>query len=278
MEYQMEELLPLVSALTDKFTSKESSSVTYETAQMLMEAVLFCIQEYEEVSGESLLAKGLLGAEEAYRLGYERVVQKIILAREVYDSIIEDFRDYGCVNYRNTIIEGMPRFFLRYNAKFCPQNHLLTLDYPTASPCRYQSLKGIDLICRYLCDIKIEKQLLDCFLPEVVRGVLKKEQEHNKTRYMSNLCELMLLHAIGCMVSGHNLGDLNLDRRDLMEIDRFFSGGGKKEIEIKIHRLVQIILEKTQISDSLQHFEDLCSGFAVRIESARTYGCLDNLF
>ena len=53
MEYQMEELLPLVSALTDKFTSKESSSVTYETAQMLMEAVLFCIQEYEEVSGES---------------------------------------------------------------------------------------------------------------------------------------------------------------------------------------------------------------------------------
>ena len=104
MEYQMEELLPLVTALTEKFTSKESSSVTYETAQMLMEAVLFCIQEYEEESGESLLAKGLLGAEEAYRLGYERVVHKVILAREVYDSIIEDFRDYGCVNYRNTII------------------------------------------------------------------------------------------------------------------------------------------------------------------------------
>ena len=57
MEYQMEELLPLVTALTEKFTSKESSSVTYETAQMLMEAVLFCIQEYEEESGESLLAK-----------------------------------------------------------------------------------------------------------------------------------------------------------------------------------------------------------------------------
>lgn len=243
-----------------------------------MEAVLFCIQEYEEDSGESLRAKGKVEAWEAYRLGYERIVHKAVLARKIYDSIIEDFRDYGCENYRHTIIEGMPGFFLRYNAKFCPQNHLLTLDYPTASPCLYQSLKGIDLIWQYLCDIKTEKQLLDCFLPEVVRGVLKKEQERHKTRYMGNLCELMLLHAIGCMVSGHNLGDLNLDKTDLMEIECFFSGCERKEMERKMQRLLQVILDKARISDSLHYFGDLCSGYAVRIETARTYGCMENLF
>ncbi len=111
MEYQMEELLPLVTALTEKFTSKESSSVTYETAQMLMEAVLFAYKNMRRSQGKACWQKRAAGAEEAYRLGYERVVHKVILAREVYDSIIEDFRDYGCVNYRNTIIEGMPRFF-----------------------------------------------------------------------------------------------------------------------------------------------------------------------
>lgn len=34
MEYRLEELLPAAAGLTEKYTSKESSSITYETAQM----------------------------------------------------------------------------------------------------------------------------------------------------------------------------------------------------------------------------------------------------
>ncbi len=56
MEYQMEELLPLAASLADKYTMGESSSVSYETAQMLMEAVLYCIQEFEMPDGERELS------------------------------------------------------------------------------------------------------------------------------------------------------------------------------------------------------------------------------
>lgn len=45
MEYEMEELIPLVKELCDRYTGKESTSVTYEAAQRLMEAVLYCIHE-----------------------------------------------------------------------------------------------------------------------------------------------------------------------------------------------------------------------------------------
>ena len=48
--YEMEELLPVVAALGEKYTGYEHSSVTYEKAQMLMEAVLYCIGEYEGTS------------------------------------------------------------------------------------------------------------------------------------------------------------------------------------------------------------------------------------
>ena len=48
MEYRLEELLPAAAGLTEKYTSKESSSITYETAQMLMEAVIYCIGLCEE--------------------------------------------------------------------------------------------------------------------------------------------------------------------------------------------------------------------------------------
>ena len=43
--YEPEELLPLVARLAKKYTGGESTSVTYETAQYLMEAVLYCINE-----------------------------------------------------------------------------------------------------------------------------------------------------------------------------------------------------------------------------------------
>ena len=44
MDYTMEELLPVVGKLTEKYTSLSSTSVTYETAQQLMGAVLYCLR------------------------------------------------------------------------------------------------------------------------------------------------------------------------------------------------------------------------------------------
>ena len=48
MDYTMEELLPVVGKLTEKYTGFSSTSVTYETARQLMEAVLYCIGEKSE--------------------------------------------------------------------------------------------------------------------------------------------------------------------------------------------------------------------------------------
>ncbi|MFT4006898.1 MAG: DUF6179 domain-containing protein, partial [Lacrimispora sp.] len=47
MNIEMEELIPVVAELADKYTGKESTSITYDKANQLMGAVLYCIQEYE---------------------------------------------------------------------------------------------------------------------------------------------------------------------------------------------------------------------------------------
>lgn len=39
--YHMEELIPIVAMLADKYTSKESSSISYERANQLMEATIY---------------------------------------------------------------------------------------------------------------------------------------------------------------------------------------------------------------------------------------------
>lgn len=48
MDYEMEELVPIVGKLAEKYTSHESTSITYEKAEQLMGAVLYCIHELWE--------------------------------------------------------------------------------------------------------------------------------------------------------------------------------------------------------------------------------------
>ena len=47
MDYTMEELIPIVGELAEKYTAKESTSITYEKAEQLMGAVLYAIHETE---------------------------------------------------------------------------------------------------------------------------------------------------------------------------------------------------------------------------------------
>ncbi len=191
MEYEVEELLPIVKELTEKYTSKESSSVPYETARMLMEAVLYCINEFWEEhdnKGEiaALDGSGLPDARLAYEKGRELVVGKVIKAMEVYQEIMEDFQDYGCMNYGDTM-RGMSQFFLRYDVNFCPQDHLLTLDYP----CRGRDTDkcGADLIIEYLECILREKKELEMYDTEEVREILEIIRPAYEELFLDNICE-----------------------------------------------------------------------------------------
>lgn len=266
MEYRMEELLPVVGKLVEKFTSKESSSVTFETAQMLMEGVIYCIEQCFPASGTALEPAKKMPAEEAYRIGYGLAVEKVYKAKAVYDGLIVDFQDYGCRNYRETVRDGMPAFFLKYDAKFQPQNHILTLDYPSLG--QHENLCGINLIYEYLCDIALEKRILECFDREAVQMLLKRTEEYHEILYMENLCSLVLLRAVGCMIAGANGAGLELSLKDIEEIRGFFKGNTKEQIENKVAVYMRIIIEKAKLAPQASHFQGLVHEYAVRIYNA----------
>lgn len=73
MDYKMEELLPIVSELAQKYTAHESTSVTYEKAQMLMGAVLYCLDEYSHSCTNSLVDKNV-SVKEQYHIGVGRQI------------------------------------------------------------------------------------------------------------------------------------------------------------------------------------------------------------
>lgn len=264
MEYEIEELLQIAARLTDKYTSKESSSVTYETARKLMGAVIYCMDECREAAGNrQLSAEGKLPYEKMYEKGYEYLINKVYKSKKLYEKIIKNFEDYGCRNYKDTIAKGIPEFFYRYDPKFYPQDHILTLDYP-ALFMDYEKC-GVNLILGYLKGIEIEKRFLDLFSPQAVSSLLERIQPEYRSIYLDNICYPVLLHAIGCMIAGKPVYELKICKEDWKEIHEYFKGDTIEKGQLKIKNLIHMITDRMEDAEAGSYLEGISREYAVRI-------------
>lgn len=93
MDYEMEELFPIVTKLARKYAGFESTSLSYEKARMLMEAVIYCLDEYWSQASGTVSRD--LSAEEQYALGAELVLEKAGRIREMHNEMSASFEDYG---------------------------------------------------------------------------------------------------------------------------------------------------------------------------------------
>ena len=309
---EIENLLPLVAELADRYTSRESSSVTYETAAALMEAVLHCLRECEQEEA-ALVASGPASDVRAlYRRGAQLVIEKTHTAKAHYDTIIQNFEDYGCMNYRDTILKGMPQFFLRYDPVFAPGNHLLTLDYPllcgkpqrmgvslpfgdliphgnsspNGNPCPHGNpfphstpsafkshpLCGIDLILEYLKGIRTEQLFLNQFHPDMVRQLLYRVSPDYKKLYLDNICDPVLLYVTGCILSVSSDSGPLPVRPDLEKLRLIFSPMDLQDISAHVRNAIR----KAVHSNS--YFETAAASYAVRIKNGSDHNCLSTVF
>ncbi len=196
IDYGMEELIPVVAELTEKFTSAESSSVSYERARHLMEAVLYCIRECEKEQA-LLLKDQKLSAAFAYQTGYEIVKKKTEQAKEAYKSLLNGFCAYGNENYQDTVCKAIPGFFQYYDSRFAPQETIITMDYPVLMP--MQELSGIDAVEQYITYLRLEQQFLHAFPETYVREILKSYRNDYEKQF-DNLCRILLRHLLGKML------------------------------------------------------------------------------
>ena len=218
MRYKPEELLPLVKELSWKYTGKASTSITYEAAQQLMKAVLYCIQEYTLGAGKDVLCPGKkVSAREAYELGYALVLKKTQDARECYNQVAEHYDSYGNRAYEETFRKGIPEFFLWYDAKLKPQDHILTLDYPVLG----DDVKacGIDRMYEYLWSIDQEQQFLARFPKAYVRTV-NRERYPEYEEYFINVCQTPLRRILCCMLAEIDLTRTELSKEEYVQIEQ----------------------------------------------------------
>lgn len=196
--YKMEELLPVVGRLAERYNAWESTSVTYEKAEQLMGAVLYCIRELgyaqraaagsegaEHSTHELAQSQEKLSAQQAYERGLVCVENKVKAALLFYNELMAQFDSYGNRCLYDTMVKGMPEFFRRYDMRYAPQDTILTLDYPVRQDLtRYT---GVDRIYEYLICIGQEQEFLRSMpRAEVLDRLLRYDPQYEDM--IDNIC------------------------------------------------------------------------------------------
>lgn len=191
--YSMEELVPVVADLSFKYTGGDSTSITYEKADQLMKAVLYCITLTEmgnTLNVPSLSGKDKLSAREAYKAGFELLKLKVKEALNLYNEILENFDDYDNRCLHDTFIKGMPEFFKRYDIFFAPQDEILMFDYPVLTD--LTNLCGVLKAQTFLKCIKAEQGFLKGFDRNYVISLLS-EYDCEYKEMIGNIPEILKL-------------------------------------------------------------------------------------
>lgn len=276
MDYEMEELVPIVGKLAEKYTSHESTSITYEKAEQLMGAVLYCIYELWESSGNAPSLNKKLSAQRAYEMGAAYVRDKTGKALDLYNRILPEFCHYENKCLYDTFVKGIPEFFKWYDVQFEPQNTILTLDYPLLKD--ISEYTGIDKIFEFIKAIGLEQKFLKLFPAGYVINILSKDNR-NWQESMDNICEIVFIHVIGHIILGKSLTVIELEEDDYSYMQKIFKQATLEDIKKQLTTALEIFIKNYYENDRelLNYLSGAISGIVVRLKNAADNKVLGNI-
>lgn len=268
--YSPEELLPIVAELAASYTGDEHSSISYEKAGQLMEAVLYCI---EEVGEENFaIVSNKMSAKTAYECGKKIVTEKCEELLKLHNRLSEEFCDYGMKCLRETFEKGIPAFLRCYDVKYAPQENILILDYPVLK--NLNSLCGVDKILEYVKCIAIEQRFLNSISENFIIHTLRAY--HSKYEYLvENIFEIVLSNIVGYIILQKPVTPAGLTKADYDRLE--------KNLLLQSYHFEEFLrglLEKIFRSDSeLWDYISLSIGnMAVRFQTALENHCLSRIY
>ena len=272
MSFDMEELLPIVAQLAEQYTGYESTSVSYERAETLMGAVIYCIDEYDASCKYDISVRNL-SAKEVYKAGSRLVQKKVEDLMRDYETLMQDFCDYGNHALSDTIRKGIPAFLKHYDVKYAPQDTILTLDYPILEDLHLYS--GIDRVYQYVKDITLEQKFLKRYDNAYVMELLNAYSD-DYAEMLENIPSIVYTNTIGHILAGKPITS-TLGSDDYEDIyERFASG---KFPSGSIRNLADKFLQTYYAgeNDVIAYLNGELPNILYRIENALENHCLENV-
>lgn len=276
MEYEMEELVPIVGRLAEKYTAHESTSITYEKAEQLMGAVLYCIREFRESGAALPASEKRVPPELAYETGAAYVKEKTEKALALYNRSVQEFCCYGNQCLYDTFVRGLPEFFRWYDSRFEPQNTILTLDYPVLKD--LSGYAGIDRISEFIRCICLEQKFLKLFPEAYVIHILSGKNRHWKEA-VDNICEPVLTCMAGHILAGKALTDAGLQDPEYAHMQKLLMGTSAADIKKQLEDALGILVKDYYEDDRelLEYLSGAVGGITARLKNAAENHVLSRL-
>lgn len=154
-------LLALLRRETRLYTSGESGSIPWETAQGMLASLLYTLRLDGEDPGERGRQLAEADLEEELRRGRQRLRWKMDYARRLWRRLAESGAAGDSRALGETLL-GIGEFWRRYDWRFAAHEVPCDIDYPLALPVS-EELRGVDYLTEWLGRLEAEVRFRDAF-------------------------------------------------------------------------------------------------------------------
>lgn len=261
-----EALYALLAERISRYTMGDSTSVPLETAQRLLEGIVYCAALHRK-SGFSGVPKDA-PLSERYRAGIAEAKRlarraKLLLgqARRWQPPVVN-------IGFRETLA-ALPGFFRQYDAEFFAQEIPCSIDYPLCHPVS-DSLPGVEYLLDYLKRWLAESTFLRAFSSETLTALYERYYgDYNDL--LVNLYLPAAEMAVLCALAEQPVRELALSHTELDAVQRRLQNE-EETARIETLAAADRALAEINVEGAFEreYLRDTALDFLIRIRAAHT--------
>lgn len=276
-------LMEVLKTLILKYTKGESTSLTVETTESLLNSMLYAFDFYfiKVDSPEASLIELVTGdINKIYYEGIELLRLYVIETHKLYLEIKKERLNIELDAYNTTLDDAISIFFEKYDIVFGAQNGMGSIDYPLIFD--DWSVKGILYIRNYLEHLKIETEFCKLFYEKDIKAIVEGYEKMCRLTHsieLINIFEILINNSIFSVIAGNKADNLYISKYQANKIEEQFELRDAAFVSELIDDSVMKVLDDLQIKNSLiiDYINNYKELLKKRIENAALHQSLNSL-
>ena len=273
IEIIQSQLMIILSESIPEYTHFQSSSVKTETAQDILQSIIYSIDYYimKQPIDKSVLQIAEKSIKELFDMGQAQLKLDIKLTKQLLEVLKESKLEVDLFTYNETIENDIEMFFDGYDEKFDGSNTSASIDYPLLFD--DMSWTGLTYIKNYIESLIIENKFCRHFSILEINMIIAscgKKFSLNSNELLVNISELILNNAICLIIIGKRAEDLIINQIECDLLYKKLKKITKSELkEIVIEALEDVFLQLGIDNEEIKrYYRPFADGFSTHLFAA----------
>ncbi len=272
--------IPLLAKQTERYTEGKSSSVRVETAQSILQSLLYTVGLYLKNlpdASQALTALKETPLEALFEQGKAIIAKDVRSAKRLLGTVKASCTTKDNIAYNNTVQRGIDIFFALYDSAFAAHETPGSIDYPLSND--KMDLTGIEYMNHYIKTLYLENQFCRKFKPYDINCVLRGYDSNCKD-LLINIFEQVLTNALGCELRHKNITKLKMEQADRTVLQQELENFPLEKLCTVLQEASVRLYKKLDISGDMlrEHITQAIRSFAPKLKSALENHQLDSVF